>query len=442
MTIKTQGPRASSRGRSPDASVRRARRFSAAIGTRPAHALLAILLASSMGAAHAVDSPSFNTLLQQAQANAPALLEQAANVRAAADDVRQSRAWLNPTLSASAENVGVSQAGISQRENTYSVTQVFETGGKRAARIAAEEGRSLAVGARERQARIVFAGELAIAYATAEAMQQRNDVAQAELARAADDLRAAEALVRSGREAQLRLAQAAAAMAAAQAGAQVAGADQSAALERLGALVGATEPFTRVVQPLMSEVRSALPDSEWSPAANPAFVAAGAERDALAAQVRVEQKRWMPDIGVSVGMRKYGWTDDRAATIGLTASIPLFDRNKAGIEAARERAVGASMRLEAARLEATATHRAARNRVRASDLRLQAAEQGERAANEAYRLGRIGYDAGRTSLLELLAIRRALSEAQQGTIEARLDRVRALATLSMAEGRIAFGEAP
>jgi cobalt-zinc-cadmium efflux system outer membrane protein len=53
----------------------------------------------------------------------------------------------------------------------------------------------------------------------------------------------------------------------------------------------------------------------------------------------------------------------------------------------------------------------------------------------------VGYDAGKTPLLELLAIRRALAEAQALTIDARLARVRALATLSMAEGRLVFGEA-
>lgn len=100
------------------------------------------------------------------------------------------------------------------------------------------------------------------------------------------------------------------------------------------------------------------------------------------------------------------------------------------------------MRVEAARLEALALHRSAVAQVMASDKRLQAAEQGETAASDAYRLGRVGYDAGKTALVELLAIRRVLSEAKALTIEARLARVRALATLSMAEGRNVFGETP
>lgn len=436
-------PCASSHGRSLDTPVRRTRCASTVSGTRLLrHALLATLAVSSIATARTADAPPFAALLKQAQINAPQLLEQAANVRAAAADARQARAWINPSLNVDAENIGVSQAGVSQRETTYSVTQAFEIGGKRGARIEVGQRRALAASALERQARIGFANELAIAYATAEAMQQRQEVAQAELVRAGDDLRAAEALVKAGREADLRLAQARASAAAAEAAVQSAAAGTSAAFERLGALVGAAEPFTRIAHPLLGTAQARPGAPGWTPADTPALATASAERDALVAQVRIEEKRWLPDIGLTLGMRKYGWTDDKAATIGISASIPLFDRNKGGIGAARERATSAAMRVEAARLEAVAVHRSAIAQVSAAERSLQAAEQGETAAGEAYRLGRIGYDAGKTSLLELQAIRRQLSDATERTIEARLDRVRALATLSMAEGRIAFGEAP
>ena len=437
-------PRALSRGRPSDAAVRRAKRRFAALRLRPFHsAILSLVLGSVLTMGHAAETPSFAALLQQAQLNAPQLLEQIANVRAASADARQAGAWLNPTLSATAENLGAPKSGgVSQRQDTYTVTQIFEIGGKRSARIEAEQRKSAAAGARERQARVTFVSELAIAYATAEAMQQRKEVADAELARAADDLRATQALVIAGREAELRLALARASAAAAQAAVQSASADATEALERLSALVGATEPFTRIDHPFLAKVAGPRPLAGWTPAEAPALASAAAERDAIAAQVRVEQKRWMPDLGVSVGMRKFGWSSENAATIGVSASIPLFDRNQAGIDAAKERATGAAMRVEAARLEAVALHRSAMVQVLASDKRLQAAEQGEAAASEAYRLGRVGYDAGKTALVELLAIRRALSEAKALTIEARLARVRALATLSMAEGRNVFGEAP
>jgi cobalt-zinc-cadmium efflux system outer membrane protein len=422
-------PRGFPRGRLSDHVVRQA--------------ILSFLLGSATALSQAAETPSFTALLQQSQANAPQLLEQAANVRAANADARQASAWLNPTLNATAENLGAPRSdGVSQRQDTYAVTQVFEIGGKRSARIEAEQRKSAATGARERQVLLAFTGELAVAYATAEAMQQRKEVADAEMVRADDDLRAAQALVQAGREAQLRLAQARASTAAAQAAMQTARADATEALERLSALVGSPSSFTRIDHPFMASVTAPRLQPQWTPADAPALASATAERDAIAAQVKVEQKRWVPDLGVTIGMRKFGWSSEKAATIGLSATIPLFDRNQAGIDAAKERATSAAMRLETARLETIAMHRSALAQVEASALRLQAAEQGEAAGIEAYRLGRIGYDAGKTPLMELLAIRRALSEAQALTIEARLARVRALARLSLAEGHNVFGEAP
>ena len=435
-------PRASSsRGRPARATVRQR---SGAIGLRPfRHAILALTLLSAELPVHAAETPSFAALLRQAQTAAPQLLEQGANVRAAGADVRQAAAWLNPTLNVTAENLGApTSGGVSQRQDTYAVTQVFEVGGKRSARIEAEQRKFDAARARERQARLAFAGQLALGYATAEAMQQRKEVADAEAARADDDLRAAQALVKAGREAELRVAQARASAAAAHAQAQSAAADATEALERLSALVGATEPFTQIDHPFLSTLAAVPELGGWTPERAPALASAAAERDAIAAQVRVEQKKAMPDLGVTVGMRRYGWSSEKAATIGISANLPLFDRNQSGVEAARERAAGAAMRVEAARLEALALHRSAVAQVLASDKRLQAAEQGEAAAPDAYRLGRVGDDAGKTALVELLAIRRALSEAKALTIEARLGRVRALATLSMAEGRNVFGETP
>jgi biotin carboxyl carrier protein len=59
----------------------------------------------------------------------------------------------------------------------------------------------------------------------------------------------------------------------------------------------------------------------------------------------------------------------------LTANIPLFDRNQSGVAAARERAIGAAMRVETVRLDAIALHRSALAQVHASEKRLLAAEQ-------------------------------------------------------------------
>ena len=403
--------------------------------------VLLTLMYGAVTPAFAVDTPPFPQLLRQSLEQAPMLLEQAANVRAAGAMARQSRAWSNPSISIVKENLGAPAVSGIQREDTYTVTQSFELGGKRAARMHAEERKLNAAVTRRRQAEVELAAELAVAYASAEGAQRRARLAKDDVERAQDELLAAQALVKAGREAALRVAQARASVAVATAAQQVAEADRAEALLQLSVMAGAKEPFTNIDSPFLAQAAGVRPDIEHEPDQPPAVATAVAERDALAAQVRVEQKRWLPDLSVSAGWRKFGGTGDSAKTVGIALSVPLFDRNQGGIDAAQARAAGAEARVEAARLEAQAHHRAALARVDAADKRLEAAMAGESAAMDAYRMGRAGYEAGKTPLVELLAIRRALAEAQTSTVEAQLERVRVIATLAAAEGRIAFGEA-
>lgn len=377
-------------------------------------------------------------MLAQALTQAPELLEKKADVGAAAADAAQSRAWLNPRLDAVVENLGAPQSGgQSQRQSTYTLTQPLEILGKRGARIEAGERGVLVAQSRQRQAQVEFAAELAVAYASVEAAQARRAVAQEDLVRATDDVKATKALVQAGKEADLRLAQAQASASAAQAAGQMAEADVVQALERLSALVGATEPYTGISDSLLSNAQPATPGVSGE---SPAVVTARAEREALQSQALIEQKRWMPEIGLSAGVRRYGWTSESGYVVGVSASIPLLDRNSNGIVAANQRIAAAEARLTAATLEAEAARRSAQAQSMAAQQRLTAATDSERAASEAYRLSRIGYDSGKTSLMEVLVIRRALSDAKSLTIEARLARVRALAALAQADGRLAFGD--
>ncbi len=397
--------------------------------------LLALLCVPALGIAQ--EAPPFQILLQQAITTAPIQLEQSANVAALRSDAAQARAWMNPRIDAIAENLSApSPDGTSQRQNTYSVSQPLELFGKRQARLdVADRNLDLAT-MRGRQVRVVFAAELAEAYAIAEAGLLRSVLASEELQRANDDLRATVALVNAGREANLRAAQARASVASAQAAERAARADAAQALEVLTALSGSQITFTGLGGTLLDAPQTPLQSNATDE--SPAVLAARAERDALRAQVEVERKRTLPEVSVMAGTRRYGFSDATGYQLGLSFSVPLFDRNTHGIDASEQRVTAAEARLDNAKLLAQAQRRSAIVQVEAADLRLAAANEGLNAATEAYRLGRIGYEAGRTSLVELLATRRSLSDAKLVTIEARLARVRAIALLAQSEGRLAF----
>lgn len=392
---------------------------------------------------HAENAPPFRQLLTHALSSAPVLIEQQANVSAERAVANQARAWPNPRLDALSENLSAPSAdGNSQRQTTYTLTQTLEIGGKRRARLDASDRRVLAAEARDQQIRIAFAADLAVSYAAAEAAQARQLLADESVNSANTDLRAAQALVANGKEAQLRLAQARASVAAAQSVARAASADRIQMLETLSAMVGISTGYTGVTTSLLALASPEKENPALEESESPVLIRARAERDAIGADVGVEQKRWIPDLGLSVGVRDYAWSNSNGYVAGLSVSIPLFDRNRNGIEAARQRVLAADARLAAVALESVAIKRTAKAQLIAARQRLQAASEGELAADEAYRLGRFGYDAGRTSLMELLLIRRALTEAKLSTIEARLAHVKAMAALSQANGQLVFwGEA-
>lgn len=407
--------------------------------TQPSLALSALALALTLSttASQAADAPAFGVLLQQSLARAPILLEQQANAEAARLDAAQSRRWLNPKVDALSEDLNApSNGGQSPRQTTFSISQPLELGGKRASRIAVSDRDSDVAEARRREAEVLWAAKLAVAYGTVEAAQGRQHVAADELSRAGDDLRAARAQVEAGKEASVRVAQAEAGAAAARGAERAAAADLTQALEELSALVGSQERFTGIAGSLFSTAADAGAAADESPTLR----VAQSEREASEARLQVEERRWIPDLSVTAGVRRYAWTSQNGYVVGLSASIPLFDRNRDGVAAARQRVQAADARVLAARLETAAARRSAQAQLLAAEGQLEAALEGERASAEGYRLGRIGYDAGRTPLVELLFARRAYSEAQRSTIDARLARVRSLAALAQAQGRLAFGE--
>jgi cobalt-zinc-cadmium efflux system outer membrane protein len=404
----------------------------------------AVFVAFGGTTAQAEPAPPYAELFRQAQRIAPRLAESDANIRAAEGQAVQAAVRPNPNIVFEAENIGHNSvsSGPMLSQNTLSIAQALETGGKRTARIAAAGAGLAAARAQQSQVRVDFAYDLAVAYAAAELAGRHVEFATEALSRAEEDERAARALVNAGREADLRAVQANAATTAAQADLEGARAEAAETLVRLSGLVGALQSYTGVSQSLL-DMASMLPPPPLQPfTPSPAVLAAEAARNAAAQRVGVERTRAIPDVTVSVGARRFGGESDTAVVAGLAVPLPLFNNNRGGIATAAAELTAADARLSAARLTADGDWRAASVQALAADRRMTASRQAESAANEAYRLARIGYEAGRTPLVELLTARRNLTEAQMRGLDARATRIRAEATLARLSGRIPFGVTP
>lgn len=420
--------------------------MSAPFGRRRARAaLFGLCLAAGSGAlaapAYAQTAPDFDTLFDQAS-RAPRQRILEADVERAQGLARQSRAFLNPTLSALTENFsgGSPYGGFRAAETTLQISQPLEFGGRRASRIAVGEADVVTAQARGRDGRVSFAHDLALAYGDAEIGDRRVTLAQGELEQAQEDLRVATALVNAGKEARLRSLQAETEVNAIRATIDMAQAARVGAYARLSALVGAETTYVDLAEPLLGHLEETLQAVEARPAETTAYLVARAEQQAAERRITAAQRQVIPDVTVSVGVRRFEAEGATALTAGVSLPFPLLDRNRGNIEAARAASRAADARAASALLEAQAEIRSSRALVDAADAQTLAARRTLDTAEETYRLARVAYEAGKSPLIELITARHGVSLARGVVLDAASAQLRAHASLARLQGLTITGE--
>lgn len=396
-----------------------------------------VALATALAApAWADPAPSYADLLARLD-QIPATLEADANLDAAEARVRQAGVRANPVLGLDIENAFGSGpfSGFDNAETTLAISKDLELWGRRPARVAVARAEAGTAALQRDLAVIDAAGRLALTYAEAEAAQRRAELAEETLTLTLADARAALILVEEGREPMLRGIQGESEAAAARAALDEAVAEREAAYARLTAVALLPAPVTRIDDSLLNDVPAVVPVAIGD--ALPVRVAE-AEREAADRRIAAARIQGRPDVNASIGVRRYEAEDATALTVGLSLPLPLFDRNRGNIDAARAEFRAADARLLNARQEARADRAAAQARLSASVSRVSAADAGVTAAEEAYRLSRIGFEAGRISQLELRATRTALVSARAAAVDARIARVRAEIDLARLDGRAPF----
>jgi cobalt-zinc-cadmium efflux system outer membrane protein len=408
--------------------------------------LRALLLGTSLIAlvpaiAVADPAPSYPELLRQANA-APRLKAAQAGVSQAEGLARQAGAHPNPTLTIESENFSGNgpYTGTQLTETTASVEQTLELGGKRRARIDAGRASVELSRARVRQTEADFAFDLAEAYGAAEIADLRVQLATEALSLAEDDAGVASALVKAGKEADLRSLQAQTAVETARADLGEAQATRDTTFAKLTAMVDSPVPFSTIPNSLLSHADRAETIPAVDALACPAYLVALAEREEVARRVKVERTRATPDVTLSLGVRQFQADDAHALVGGISVPFPVFDRNKGNIAAVSSELTAAEHNLNIVRLDAQADIQSASARLTASFARVKSAQASERTAQEAYRLTRIGYESGKLPLSEVLIARRTLTEARAQALNARQDRLNAEAELAHLAGTTPFGD--
>lgn len=390
----------------------------------------AVLLAGAMVAcaqAAQADPITLADALLRGADSSPRVSQAKAQADGAEARARQAGVSPNPELSLEVENFAGSGAfqGLRSTETTLALSQRLELGGKRGARVGVASAERDFAFLTYKAALADLDRDIRVAHAELRANEDRAVLARDNTGAAEELSRTAKILVEAGRDPPLRQLRAEAALAEARAEQARTFSELLIARRLLATLIGSDDPEL-----------SATVGDEMAPANLPPDTQtlneqlAVAQRSAAEARVRLARADAVPDVTASGGVRRFGEGRETALVAGVSIALPFRDRNRGNIEAAQSENIAAESGLLIAQRDANRARYDARMLLGAAEMRYEAlAGPGTAQAEEAVRLARIGYNAGRFSLLELLDARNALTTAKLNLIQARLDRANALAAL-------------
>jgi len=388
--------------------------------------LLGVLSARPPASAQPPDAPAAVTLeaaLRRALQRHPALESASRLVEAADGRVRQAGTRPNPELEVELENVSGDLPGVAESEATVQLSQRLETGGKRGARRAVARADRALAGRDLEAARLDLVRDVRIDFALALGADRQLALAEETLTIAREIAETAERKVEAGALPAVEATRARVSIAAAEIEAERARGAARLARERL-ALHWGGEPVAERVEGSLDSL-SAVPNAGAAIARlpeNPDLARWADEDAAQRARLRLERSQRALDLELSGGYRRLAAEERGTFVVGLSAELPLLDRNRGGIAAAAAEAERATFEEERAR-------RALERDLRDVLVRLEIAQVEVRelrrrvlpGAQDVYDGVRLGYEQGRFTYLDVLEARRFLAGAKEAEIAALVE---------------------
>lgn len=351
----------------------------------------------------------------------PTLAAFAWDVRAAEARELQAGLWPNPEAAVDVENVGGSLPRFRESETTISLAQTILFGGKRsrALHVAAAE-RQLAGWAYEARRLDVFS-EVVQGFVAVLGAQEKIRIAEETRGIAQAVLTAADKRVTAGEAPSVERTRAA--VAHAQAATELGRAKQElqTARVRLATMWGSAQPVfseatgtleCQVVPPPLAVLQQRL-------AENPELMSAAIEVVKRQAALALERAKRIPDVSVLAGYRRIEGDKVDTAVFGVSAPLPLFDRNQGNIREARANLARAEWQRKAAVVQVQAALAEAHSELAtALEERRSFAERVLPGATEAFQKTQQGYQQGSFDYLELLTAQETLAQTRASYLEA------------------------
>jgi len=353
--------------------------------------------------------------LVAARERAPQLQAARAQIEASEAAFAIARQRPNPSLSVEAENFRGSgpYRGSRLRETTASLEWPLEFGGKRAARMAlAGAGQALA----DSEAWLAEATVLAdttTAFIDLLAAQRRVELATERAQWAEQLLHAASIRVESGKAAPLEVQRAQIEHMQAQQDTASAQRQMQQAQQQLQQRTGLN--IDTLIAPWFEQTET---DSDEPAATAPALARSRAELAAAEAGILQARRERIPDLSVSLGLRRFEESHDTATVLALTIPLPLRNTGAAQVRQARAEYARAQAQHTAAQQDAERALRAAQMEIEDTRAAAIANAARESLAVETARMARIGYREGKLSQLDVIEAERSLSQTRSAVVDA------------------------
>jgi cobalt-zinc-cadmium efflux system outer membrane protein len=400
-----------------------------------AFGLAAALLWPRLGAAQ----PSEITLeeaLALARQRAPALLDAAGRVAEAQGPLVGASSLLrdNPTLEAEAGPRSLSSGGRGV-DIAVGLSQPFELGGKRGARLESARAGLARETAHQRDTERRVLGEVAAAFLRTLHAQERLGLARTSEEAAQETARSVQRRLEAGDVPVVDLNVARVALARARAEVASVEGEVAALLGELRAVLGLPASHALGVRGDLRALASQPAAPSTHPPVRPDIAALEAEVAQAEADLRLGKSAAWPDVAVGV---RYQREADESAVLGtLSVPLPLFSRGQEARVTGEARLRRLQGSLEAARRAREVQVEAALAQHRK---RQQAVELLEREAlplltdNES--LSRRSYETGEMGLAEFLLVRRDTLEARAAYLDSLLQAALARVQLSVETGAV------
>ena len=383
---------------------------------RYAAPILGLLILSSP--AYAQDGPPPLTLTQavdEAMTNSPRVASANATINAAKGGLRQAGAYANPSLGIEGENIGGNgqYKGFDSAEITYGLSQQIMLGGKVSAREEAATKQLTIAKLDAAITRLDVERDVKQAFATAVAAQESLRLSQDALSIAQQELKSVSRRVAEAASPLIQRSKAQVTLATAQFNVEQARQDEVAARTQLATLLGRPTLHETLDTSSFFDVSEPSNSKDDAVERTPDMLRLQLMEDRAKALLDIEKSNAVPDPVVSLGVRELRQTDDQAFVLGLSIPLPVMNSNRGNIAQARAEVTRTASDQQSARLELLQRYQVAKTALRTAFIKATSYNSTVLpAAEDAFKLSRQGYGAGKFQYLEVLDAQRTLFGAR------------------------------